>query len=129
MGMILKNQMQWLVYTQNIPKQEAKCTSGLQMSKESANDWKQRRAVQNRGKQNRLESYLSQEESGWVGLRIFFFLAPPSAPSLHQPALPRLPFSSLSSLASLTNSAVHPLASMGRHLPCCYMSHAVGIHA
>ena len=47
------------------------------MSKESANDWKQRRAVQNRGKQNRLKSYLSQEESGWVGLRIFFSLAPP----------------------------------------------------
>ena len=59
------------------------------MSKESANDWKQRRTVQNRRKQNRLKSYLSQEESGWVGLRIFFFLAPPppSAPCLHQPSL------------------------------------------
>ena len=88
-GRDFKNQMQWRVYTRDIPKQAqvvSRYQRDPQMTKK--NRGKQFKTGE---KQNKLESYLNPEKSGWVDPQIFFSFSffPPDIFLLA--ASPRLP--------------------------------------
>ena len=73
-GRVFKNQMQWRVYTQDIPKQEAKMHKWSPDIKGIRKWLKKNRGKQFKTgeKQNKLESYLNPEKSRWVDPQILF---------------------------------------------------------